>query len=94
LRLRAHAAGGVELEVTDNGVGMTEEELQVARTPFGQGRAAHLVAQRGTGLGLALVDRLIEAHGGRFDLESSPGAGTCARLWFPAHANDAGMAVA
>jgi two-component system cell cycle sensor histidine kinase PleC len=86
LQLRAHPGGGVELEVVDNGVGMTEEELAVARTPFGQGRAAHLVAQRGSGLGLALVDRLIEAHGGRLDLDSTPGTGTKARLLFPAQA--------
>jgi two-component system cell cycle sensor histidine kinase PleC len=94
LRLAAHAQGGVEMAVTDNGVGMTPEELSIARTPFGQGRAAHLVAQRGTGLGLALVERLIEAHGGRLDLESEPGAGTCARLWFPAHADHETMRIA
>jgi signal transduction histidine kinase len=94
LCLRGRLSGGVELEVTDNGVGMTPDELAIARTPFGQGRAAHLVAQRGTGLGLALVERLIEAHGGRLDLESTPSVGTKALLWFPAHANDESMRVA
>jgi signal transduction histidine kinase len=92
VEISAGAGGGVELTVCDDGVGMTQEELVLARAPFGQGRAAHLVTQRGTGLGLALVERLIEAHGGALELDSTPGEGTCARLWFPPAVEDVRVA--
>lgn len=45
----------------------------------------------GTGLGLAIVDRIVEAHGGDFVIESKPGIGTTATVFFPdARGRDAG----
>jgi signal transduction histidine kinase len=58
-------------------VGMTLEQIARAFDPL------YSTKHRGTGLGLALVRRVIEAHDGRLTLESEPGQGTTARVWLP-----------
>ncbi|MGE0709437.1 MAG: sensor histidine kinase [Planctomycetota bacterium] len=70
-------AGGVALEVHDEGVGMSEELLAHAREPYVSGRPD------GSGLGLATVDALVAQAGGTLDLQSAPGAGTTARVVLP-----------
>ena len=62
--------GVVRLEVVDTGEGMTEEVVRKAFLPFFTTR------DDGTGLGLAVVHGIVEAHSGSVDMESSPGAGT------------------
>ena len=74
----------VRLEVSDTGVGMAPEEIPLALEPFGQTMSSRWVEQEGTGLGLALVKLLVEAHGGSFDLSSRLGEGTTAVAHFPA----------
>ena len=69
--------GRVSLWVSDDGPGMDESTLARARRPFVTTRA------QGTGLGLAIVDRLVREAGGRFQLDSTPGRGTTARLDLP-----------
>jgi len=79
---------GPRLIVADNGPGMTEEELVIARKPFGQPRAA--VRAKGAGLGLAIVHRLVELHGGTVLIETAPGKGLTATVSFdPARARPA-----
>lgn len=63
--------------VVDDGEGMAEETRKRAGTPFFTTR------QGGTGLGLALVRRIMEQHGGTLDIFSAPGRGTTATLVFP-----------
>lgn len=78
-----NGGGGVSLSVSDDGDGMSEEEIPRALQPFeqtGLGRT-----KNGTGLGLPLVKRLAELHGGKFTLDSAPGEGTTAMITFPAH---------
>lgn len=70
------------LEVSDDGVGMTAEELRTAMEPFGQLGDAEKRAQ-GTGLGLPLVKALTEAHDGAFTLESERGSGSVATIRLP-----------
>ncbi|MGE5237988.1 MAG: two-component system sensor histidine kinase NtrB [Chloroflexota bacterium] len=62
--------GSVALTVTDSGLGMDDETKARAFTPF------FTTKTRGTGLGLAVVDRLVRALGGEIRLETKPGTGT------------------
>lgn len=61
--------------VEDNGIGMSRDFLKVVFQPFEQERKEH--AKNGTGLGLTITRRLIEAMEGTIEIESTPGAGTC-----------------
>jgi signal transduction histidine kinase len=73
----------IELTIADTGAGMTPQEIALALEPFGRTDSAAVNDPSGTGLGLPIVQNLIEAHGGRFEIESVPGCGTVTRLVFP-----------
>jgi signal transduction histidine kinase len=76
---------GVLLEVSDNGVGLTEDEIATALQPYGRIRNnAETASAEGTGLGLPLVKGLAELHGGELRLQSRKGVGTTAAVFFPA----------
>ena len=53
------------------------------REPFVQVASAFSREHEGTGLGLPLVDQIMQLHGGRLELESAPDKGTSATLHFP-----------
>ncbi|WP_321396765.1 PAS domain-containing sensor histidine kinase [Emcibacter sp.] len=75
--------GDVEIMVRDNGVGIPEEDQENILEPFTQS-SPHLTRTiEGTGLGLALVKKMIEMHGGRIDLDSRLNRGTTIVLTFP-----------
>ena len=77
LGLRARQAGStVHIAVADRGIGIAATEQPRIFEPFY--RAPEVVAAQiqGTGLGLSLVKRLVEAHGGRVLVHSAPGAGS------------------
>ncbi|MCC6214671.1 MAG: hypothetical protein IT376_07365 [Polyangiaceae bacterium] len=76
-RAERDGARRLRIEVIDDGHGMDAAVLQRARDPFFTTRPS------GTGLGLPIVDRMMEAHGGSLSLVSDPGAGTRAILEFP-----------
>ncbi|WP_376962292.1 ATP-binding protein [Azospirillum sp. A26] len=78
------ASGRCVVRVTDNGIGMTAEELRQASVPFGQTSALTTHPGRGTGLGLPIVKSLIEAHGGSLRIDSRPGQGSQVTLEFAA----------
>ena len=77
IRLSVSSDGGMTTFcVSDNGKGMNEEELKRAREPF------YTKSINGVGLGLAIVNRLIEQNHGKMEMESAPGCGTTVRLIF------------
>jgi PAS domain S-box-containing protein len=69
-------AGTFSLKVADTGIGMSEDEIAVALTPFGQVDSSLSRRQEGTGLGLPLTLGLVELHGGKLEISSMRGAGT------------------
>jgi PAS domain S-box-containing protein len=78
------AGGGFEITISDRGCGMTAAEIELAKQPFRQVNSTVAKRNEGTGLGLPLALRLIELHGGTLEIDSASGAGTRARVRFPA----------
>lgn len=75
--------GGLDVAVTDTGVGMAPEDIPRALSEFGQIGDPIRRDRDGTGLGLPLAKKLTELHGGTFAIDSQPGKGTKIRLGFP-----------
>lgn len=75
VRLRA-AGGTVEIEVEDRGPGIPPEEVSELFKPFRRLSTVTLAKQRSVGLGLAIVRRQVEAHGGTIDVRSEVGKGS------------------
>lgn len=69
--------------VGDEGVGIPSEEQQRIFQKFVRGADAKRAGTRGVGIGLALVKRIVEAHGGSVQLESEPGRGSTFTLVLP-----------
>ncbi len=79
LKLAAYRQGpAVALELTDNGIGMTEEEQRKIFELF------YSTRKGGTGLGLAIAERIARAHGGRLGIRSAKGLGTTVVVELPA----------
>ena len=75
--------GGTEIQVSDDGIGMSAAEIARALERFGQVDNVLTRRQQGTGLGLNIVDHLARMHGGRLSITSETGVGTVASLFFP-----------
>lgn len=75
--------GYLEFRIGDTGIGMAPGDIEVALTPFGQVGRGRLVAQEGSGLGLSIVSRLMDLHGGALRIDSEAGRGTLVTLRFP-----------
>ncbi|MBZ5674294.1 MAG: HAMP domain-containing histidine kinase [Acidobacteriia bacterium] len=77
-------AAEIEIRVADRGMGIPPEEQKHVFDAFFRGRKAVEDQIHGTGLGLHLVKRIVEAHGGTVSLESEPGAGSTFIVRIPA----------
>lgn len=73
------AAPWVEIVVIDNGPGIPKDRQRWIFEPFHSTKGL-----RGTGLGLAVTKRVVEAHAGRITLETEPGKGSAFRIALPA----------
>jgi two-component system cell cycle sensor histidine kinase PleC len=80
---RAEASGGAAIYVRDTGLGMTNEEVAVALTPFGQVDASHSRWREGTGLGLPIAKALVQLHGGSIEIRSAKSMGTEVAVTLP-----------
>jgi len=80
IRVRlASEDGFATVAVSDTGHGIDPEHLANIFRPF------FTTKKRGTGLGLSLVSRIVEAHGGRVQVHSTPGEGSQFMVWLPFH---------
>jgi signal transduction histidine kinase len=72
----------VWVRVKDNGPGITLEDQARIFIPFYRGDQGRRIKQ-GMGLGLSIANDLAKAHGGRIDVDSTPGEGSQFTLWLP-----------
>jgi PAS domain S-box-containing protein len=75
--------GGVEVSVTDTGIGIPREALAIIFESFRQVQSSSTEQYKGTGLGLHIVKRLLELLGGSVVVESEVGRGSTFRVWMP-----------
>lgn len=75
--------GGVEIEISDNGIGIPKDRLEHVLSPFEQIHEEHDLNEEGTGLGLPIVKNLVELHGGKFTLNSEVNRGTIVVISIP-----------
>lgn len=73
----------VQVEVADNGEGISPEDLPHIFDRFYRGEKSRSPATGGSGLGMAIVKGIVEAHGGHIDVESTVGQGTRVLLNLP-----------
>ncbi|MFZ4538842.1 sensor histidine kinase, partial [Propionivibrio sp.] len=80
----AHSSSCIGIRITDNGIGMTPEQLARVFERFYRADSSGKIP--GTGLGMSIVQEIIDLHGGEVDVDSSIGEGTTVTLWLPAAA--------
>ena len=86
------APDGVVIEVTDTGIGMSEERLESLSQPFALGDATFTREGGGPGLGLSIARAIAELSGGHLAIDSSPALGTTVAISLPLAAMDGRMA--
>ncbi len=75
-----HDQGKVVIEVADRGVGIPESKIPYLLRPFTRMDSARSQAN-GAGLGLAIVDRIVQRHRGKLDIKNREGGGLAVRIW-------------
>jgi signal transduction histidine kinase len=74
---------GAEIRVVDSGVGIDPQELPMVFDRFYRGGNTHESRAAGSGLGLSIVRQIVEMHGGRVAITSTPGVGTQVSVALP-----------
>lgn len=69
----------VSVEIRDHGPGIPPDELPMVKKKFYKGSSK----ERGSGIGLAVCDEIVERHNGRLDITNAPGGGTCVTITLP-----------
>lgn len=73
----------VVIEVKDHGIGIAPADAAKIFDPYYRAQFSDTITRRGAGLGLTLVQQILESHGGRVELDSTLGTGSTFRLLFP-----------
>lgn len=73
----------VIIEVKDHGIGIEAKDAAKIFEPYYRAQFSDTITRRGAGLGLTLVQQILESHGGRVEVESVRGEGSTFRLLFP-----------
>ena len=76
----------VRIAVKDQGIGMDQKEVKQIFQKFYRTKKAEESGEAGTGIGLSIVQQIVEQHGGRIEVTSRPGAGSCFTVVVPARA--------
>jgi signal transduction histidine kinase len=74
---------GLALSVIDHGLGIKQEDLPQIFDPFWQNEAYRRQTKEGIGLGLAITQRLIQAHDAKIEVQSREGKGTTVTIHLP-----------
>jgi signal transduction histidine kinase len=80
-------AGELRIAVEDQGMGMDAQELKNIFHKFYRTKRAEASGEVGTGIGLSIVDQIVTYHGGRIDVTSAPGKGSCFTMVLKASAS-------
>jgi signal transduction histidine kinase len=84
VRLRQQRRGNsLVLSVADEGMGMTPEEQRAVFRKFYRTEGAERSGEKGSGIGLSIVEQIVTAHKGQIELESAPGKGSVFSLVLP-----------
>ncbi|MBR9971688.1 PAS domain S-box protein [Magnetospirillum sulfuroxidans] len=78
------ADNGLDIIVSDSGIGIHADDMTKIMAPFGQAESSLSRRFDGAGLGLPLARRFMDMHGGHLAISSTPGQGTVVTLHFPA----------
>lgn len=75
--------GRIRIAVKDQGIGMDQKEVKKIFQKFYRTKRAEESGEAGTGIGLSIVQQIVEQHGGEIEVVSQPGAGSCFTLVLP-----------
>jgi two-component system phosphate regulon sensor histidine kinase PhoR len=84
------AEQGIAVEIADTGIGIPEEDQDRIFERFYVVDKSRSRKVGGTGLGLSIVKHIVLQHGGKIDLDSTPGVGSKFRIYLPSKAPDSG----
>lgn len=82
IRIERNRRGGTRVQIKDDGIGMSAQDIGKALTAFGRVDGALDRKYEGTGIGLSLAKSMVELHGGILLLESAEGTGTTVTIQF------------
>ena len=83
LSAKMSKTNGIQFCAIDNGIGMKTDQINRLMQPFEQAENSYVKSTGGTGLGLALVNKLCKLHDAQFEITSAPNKGTRASVTFP-----------